>query len=128
MTNIIVNGGSELPKSDCPKDWTEAEKIEQEFNKDKSKELEPNWSFDCGFKLDFDGPVVNIISRFYPPKELYGPGWDGKLTLMLGGDDIELKEFQSPSLVELRKEVESYLEELKVEIFEVLKEKFKPKE
>lgn len=25
------------------------------------------WSWDCGLKLDYDGPILRVSSRFYPP-------------------------------------------------------------
>jgi hypothetical protein len=36
-------------------DWNEARDWEKKANKNKEEHMEPKWSFDCGFKLDFDG-------------------------------------------------------------------------
>lgn len=117
---IIMNGGN--PLEGCPKDWDEAKEIEERFNegKDYSKENqwegEPVWSFDCGFKLDFDGPIVRASSRFYPPKTHYGPTWDGSVSILFGEEELVSKEFNCPTLEELRTQVEEYVNEVKAKI------------
>jgi hypothetical protein len=86
---IIINGGN--PLEGCPKDWDEAKLIQKQLNEHKDED-EPQWSFDCGFKLDFDGSIVTIGSRFYPPKTHYGA-----------------TRFDCSALDELKKEVEAYV-------------------
>ena len=38
--------------------WESARKWEEKVNNDKT-ESEPKWSWDCGFKLDFDGEIIS---------------------------------------------------------------------
>lgn len=104
----VFNGGEPLPG--CPKSWDEAHAWEDRANVAKEEEWsEPNWKFDCGFKLDFDGSAVRISSRFYPPKAGYGPTWDGTVSLMVGDKTFHEKNFDCKSLDELRAKVESYV-------------------
>lgn len=104
---IIINGGDPLPG--CPKSWDEANKWQETANAKKDEFEEPKWRFDCGFKLDFDGPLISINSRFYPPTEHYGPGWDGNVTFYRMGVQIYQKNFECETLEQLKKEVESYV-------------------
>lgn len=112
---IIINGGNALPG--CPESWEEARSIEKNFNDGIEKDDadyrdRPRWSFDCGFKLDFDGPLLNVSSRFYPPRTHQGPTWDGTVSLFFLGKEINTKEFDCPSIGELKKEVEEHLESI----------------
>ncbi len=74
---VIFNGGNPLPGS--PESWEEAHRWEESANEEKDGLHEPHWKFDCGFKLDFDGPLLDISSRFYPPANYYVSevGWEG---------------------------------------------------
>ena len=45
--------------------WDEAWSWASKVNKLREFFQDPKWSWDCGFKLDFDGPLVHIESRFY---------------------------------------------------------------
>ena len=103
---IIISGGN--PLEGCPKDWEEAKSIIEKMNDGKTGN-EPQWSFDCGFKLDYDGGLVNISSRFYPPKTHYGPTWDGVVHVYLLGKLVEDKEFDCPTLNELKRQVDEYI-------------------
>lgn len=107
MIKVIVNGGE--PMDDCPLDWDKA-KIWQDEANEKKEDFEPNWSWDCGFKLDFDGPLVSITSRFYPPKKQYGAGWDGNMNLQILGENIIQTELQCNTLEELKKKAEEIKE------------------
>jgi hypothetical protein len=82
MSQIIFNGGD--PIKDCPEDWITAELWEQVANKATKQSESPVWRFDCGFKLDFDGPIVSFESRFYPPQ---------KRTMGLSGTAAYVSEF-----------------------------------
>lgn len=104
---IILNGGH--PLAGCPENWEEANGWADEANSKKCIHNEPSWSFDCGFKLDFDGPILSVSSRFYPPKEYYGDGWDGMVTIGLLGKPIVEKKFECDTLEELRCDVEKYV-------------------
>ena len=103
---IIMNGGD--PLKDCPTDWKQANEWEEAVNA-KKDDWEPKWSWDCGFKLDFDSHgIVSIESRFYPPKTYYGKTWDGNMNISVCGKEVLKKEFNCPDLETLRKEVESF--------------------
>lgn len=80
MATLIINGGNALPG--CPESWEDARSWQDKANEDKG-DSEPLWSFDCGFKLDFDGGILRVSSRFYPPKTHYGSTWDGTVTVSL---------------------------------------------
>ena len=69
---------------------------------------EPTWKWDCGFKLNYDGPIVSFSSRFYPPKTDYGPKWDGAVTVLIAGETMQEKSFECDSLEELRSQVEAF--------------------
>jgi hypothetical protein len=119
---VIINGGE--PLNGCPKDWDEAKKIEDGLNKDKdddNKTLEPCWSFDCGFKLDYDGPILSISSRFYPPKQHYGPTWDGKVKMYFMGNVLFEKSFDCKTLDELKTKVDEYINSITESIKNSLK-------
>lgn len=47
------------------------------------KKSNVEWSWDCGFKLDYDGDLINVSSRFYPPHKnsADNPIWDGSITV-----------------------------------------------
>jgi len=101
---IIINGGNPLPG--CPTDWEQAKIIQKHLNKDK---ITPKWEFDCGFKLDCDGPIVEVSSRFYPPTTHGGSTWDGYVHIYFFGEEIEKKKFDCLSLEELQIQVGQYI-------------------
>lgn len=103
---IIINGGNAL--QGCPNDWDEAALIIEKLNKGYDND-NLKWSFDCGFKLDFDGDILSVCSRFYPPKTHYGPTWDGHVSIYFMGEKISDKEFDCPTLDELKIQVDSYI-------------------
>jgi len=122
---LIFNGGN--PLNDCPDNWDDAWRIQAKLNgfkdglskdviheetNDRKKE-QPTWSFDCGFKLDFDGSLLSVSSRFYPPKTHYGSTWDGSVSIFLFGECISDAHFDCETLEILQKEVEEYIEEIK---------------
>ena len=97
---------------DCPKTFTEAHEWEDSSNGERKEWEGPLWKFDCGYKLDYDGPLISIESRFFPPKTHYGGTWDGGLSVNLLGEEILKKKFDCPTLPALKKEVEEYIETL----------------
>ncbi len=115
----IINGGN--PIGDCPTDWDEAKAWETLVNSGRIEEDEPTWSWDCGFKLDFDGPVLSICSRFYPPKTHYGPKWDGAVSVYVLSEEVEEKTFECSSLDGLKDEVEDYVNQLKERVRSLFK-------
>ena len=114
---IISNGGN--PLKDCPTSWDQATQWEVLANED-SGVGEPVWKWDCGYKLDYDGPVVTLSGRFYPPKTHYGPKWDGTVTVLILGEEVQSKEFDCDSLEELRSQVEAF----KIDVADRLKKAF----
>ena len=106
---LIFNGGN--PLKDCPVDWDEARKIQDQMNEGKDEYDQPNWKWDCGFKLDFDGPLIDVCSRFYPPKTHQGSTWDGSVTISIFGKTIEEKSFDCENLQELNNQVEKYVQD-----------------
>lgn len=102
---IIFNEGE--PLKDCPTSYHQAYAWAHLANADKEDDV-PRWKWDCGFKLDFDGSLLRVSSRFYPPKTHYGETWNGKVSLMLGGVTIEERRFDCETLEDLRVQVEQY--------------------
>jgi hypothetical protein len=111
---IIIDGGN--PLNGCPTDWDSAKLWRNNANSMKDDEDEPIWSWDCGYKLDFDGPIIQVSSRFYPPKTHYGPTWDGDVTIYFGKNVIREQKFDCPTLEELRNQVEKYVNDFKNEL------------
>jgi hypothetical protein len=111
----IFNGGNPLPNS--PDSWDHAKQIENDLNE---KSIYIEWKFDCGFKLDYDGPIVQISSRFYPPAHYYGPHWDGEVELLFLDDTLASKHFEYETLAELAKNVKLYVDELIQKIGNIL--------
>lgn len=106
-------GGYPLPGS--PESWNEAHAWEELAN-ENSLDYDPQWKFDCGFKLDYDGPLIHVSSRFYPPAAFYGPTWDGTVEIIIGNDVVEQREFDCKSLDELRSQVEAYVKNVRERI------------
>lgn len=103
------------------KNWDEAKIWEESANRDKENYFnEPKWSWDCNFKLDFDGDLVYIESRFYPPMRHYGENWDGSVRVNVLGEKVLEKSFECETLEELRKQVEDFVAHYK----SVVKSKF----
>lgn len=88
--------------------WENAKKWQQKANENKNVYDEPQWGFDCGFKLDFDGSLLRISSRFYPPHKNSGNCWEGHVVVNFLGEQILEKEFKCETLDELKKEVEKF--------------------
>ncbi|KKN79701.1 hypothetical protein LCGC14_0337230 [marine sediment metagenome] len=101
-----MNGGN--PLNDCPIDWDKAKEW-QECANAKCEGDSPEWSWDCGFKLDFDGPLLRVSSRFYPPKTHYGDTWDGNVTIYIFDKKVSTMAFDCKTLDELKIAVESYI-------------------
>lgn len=116
---IIINGGNGL--KDCPKTYEAAHAWADKANGDNGT-FYPLWKFDCGFKLDYDGPLVHVSSRFYPPKTHYGETWDGTVSIMIGEDDLIEKSFDCETLEKLRVEVEAYVLDVKSKLCDFLKQ------
>lgn len=92
--------------------WEFAKMWQTLANGGKEKWSNPLWRFDCGFKLDFDGPIFSISSRFYPPTKNYGERWDGKVHLNLFEKEVSIKSFDCETLEELKIKVEEYINQV----------------
>jgi len=116
---LIINGGNAV--NDCPIDWDEAKKWQENANKDSNGDWErPEWKWDCGFKLDYDGAILRISSRFYPPKTHYGKTWDGTVTVCIFDKEIKEQKFDCKTLNELKHEVEKYVLGLHTNLIELI--------
>lgn len=117
---VVVNGGN--PLEGCPKDLDEARLIERKLNEGKAEDKsEPLYSFDCGFKLDYDGPLLRISSRFYPPKTHYGHTWDGRVMVKFMDKILAERLFDCATLEELQKQVEEYVGAINEKIKDLFK-------
>jgi hypothetical protein len=92
-----------------PSKYEEAHEWADKIN-EKNGEFSPKWSWDCGYKLDFDGRLLYISSRFYPPCKHYGPGWDGIVSIFFIDKELSKKEFNCNTLDELHVQVEEYVQ------------------
>ena len=99
--------------------WNEADKWEIAANAGKFAN-EPKWAWDCNFKLDFDGPLLSVSSRFCPPGKHYGDKWSGGLDIMLMNECVITKEFECDTLDELKNEVETFLNDYAAKIKRLL--------
>jgi len=98
--------------------WDSAYKWQDLSNSGKNEDNSPKWRFDCCFKLDFDGPLMSVSSRFYPPNESYGiQSWSGDVCIYMFGKEMSRKDFKCNSIDELKVQVESYVEETKNKIY-----------
>ncbi len=88
--------------------WDDAKLWQEKANEKKEVGNEPKWCWDCNFKLDFDGSLLSISSRFYPPPKNNGNWWEGKLTVRFLGEVILIKSFKCDTLEELQKKVEEF--------------------
>ena len=88
-------------------DWDNARIWVDTANEDKQPEWsEPNWSWDCGLKLDFDGGLLRVSSRFYQGREDI---FDGSVSFYIGDAELFNREFSSKHIDVLKKEVEEYV-------------------
>lgn len=111
---VVINGGE--PMKDCPTNWDQAWKWQDAVNRDTEEWASPQWKWDCGFKLDYDGPILRVGSRFYPPKTYYGMSWDGFTEICVFDKEVEEKHFDCETLEELKTEVERYVNEWRLKI------------
>lgn len=76
------------------------------------------WSWDCGLKLDFDGDLVSVSSRFYPPHKSHADfgKYYGSVNVRIVEKDIYKKEFEADTLSELCTNVENFVMNISEEI------------
>lgn len=98
-------------------DWDKAPKWAEAANDGKDKDFaEPNWSWDCGLKLDFDGGLLRVSSRFY---QVNDDIYDGSVSFLIGDDTIFKREFSSRHIDVLRNDVERYCRAVRLQIFDL---------
>lgn len=117
-SKLVICGGNLLPG--CPKSWEEAKVWEKKLNEGLSQ-YGPFWQFDCGYKLDFDGALLDIDSRFYPPTTGYGPKWDGVFHIRILGENLYEKSFEADTLKQLQEQVEAYYGKVLNKLKELIK-------
>lgn len=106
--------------------WESARKWQDEANKEDGI---IKWSWDCGLKLDYDGDICCISSRFYPPHKSssdYGK-YHGTITVMIGDSVKNLHEHkvEAETLDELKNVVEDYVSKIIVKIHNSIRAVFK---
>lgn len=81
------------------------------------------WSWDCGLKIDYDGSLIEVSSRFYPPHKShadYGK-YSGTVSIFAGGEVFEEKEFEADTLEGLATAAEQYVAAVEERIKKLLK-------
>lgn len=95
--------------------WDKAEATINQLNNDVDfVDIEygnPKWSWDCFFKLDYDGGIVVISSRFYPSGSTTSVAFEGTVSILLMDKIIQKKEFKCENLTVLKQEVDEYVNE-----------------
>lgn len=84
------------------------------------------WSWDCGLKLDYDGDICKISSRFYPPHKSsieYGK-YHGTISVYVGDNEIHKHEVEAKTLDDLKKIAEIYSSKVIEKITKNLKSAF----
>jgi hypothetical protein len=81
--------------------WDNAKLWQDKVNEKKEIQDEPKWSW--------DGSLLSINSRFYPPHKNKGDWWEGNLYVVLFGETILTKEFKEDTLEKLHDSVEKYI-------------------
>lgn len=108
------------PDAVTPANFKEADLWAAVLNQDRDESAEATWSFDVGMKLDFDGPLISVISRFYPPGRHSSEGWSGEVTINLGALEIETREIKSDTIVALSEAAHAYVEEVRKSLHEAI--------
>ena len=86
--------------------WIDRANLEKEY-------YEPRWRGGCNCKTDFDGPLIRVSSRFYPPMGHCGPGWDGTIHIWFLEDEIIEKKIEADSFEDLVKQTEEFVDGVK---------------
>lgn len=64
------------------------------------------WVPDCGGKEDFDGEIIRLSSRYWPPR--FGTRPSGTATLLLQGEPCRTQEFEADTEAEVKAAVEAW--------------------
>ena len=106
--------------------WNSAYKWQEQSNKEDNL---IKWSWDCGLKLDYDGDVCCISSRFYPPHKSssdYG-GYNGTISVIIGDGEeyVHEHEIEAKTLDELKNLAEDYVSEILEKMHNAIRTLFK---
>lgn len=106
-------------KTTDEKEWQKARILIEGFN--EGIEDDPKWDFDVSFKLDYDGDIVRVSSRFYPPPKNKSGKWEGGVSILLMGKSfIDKDGFVADTIYELKPMVEEYVSQVMDKIKTVL--------
>lgn len=101
-----------------PMPWHDAIKWKKQANEGKDHNscgtlAFPNWSWGCSFRLDYDGGIVRLNSRFWPesPDDTKEPLWNGVCHFSIFDVNIIEKTFPNTQLDQLRIDVETWVNE-----------------
>lgn len=86
-------------------------------NKYKDKYIQPVWSWDCNHKLDFDGPLLRVSSRFYQERDKI---YSGSVDFVMGEKPIFSREFSSRHIENLQNVVEEYCAMVQIQLTDLL--------
>lgn len=87
--------------------WDNAKDWADKANEGKEPEYsEPRWSWDCGLKLDYDGGLLRVCSRFYQDREDI---FNGSVSFYIGDAELFNREFSSKHIDVMKEEVEKYV-------------------
>lgn len=99
-------------------EWEKAGPWAEKANTDKDIDaIEPRWSWDCGLKLDFDGGLLRVSSRFYQRGDSI---FSGQVAFLIGDDEIAEREFCPRHVDILKTDVEQYVATVRTQVREIL--------
>ncbi len=96
---------------DIEKMWPFADEWAKQRNDNCEDLTELEWSWDCGLKLDYDGSILKVLSRFYPPHKSHADYglYHGDVDFYIVGVKIFSKSFEAKTLDVLCNQVETYV-------------------
>jgi hypothetical protein len=95
-------------------DWNEAKECAENANSEKQiQEIEPRWSWDCGLKLDYDGGLLRVSSRFYQADNNI---YNGSVSFLIGDETLFDREFSCRHIDVLKADVETYVAKITANI------------
>jgi len=113
--------------------WEVAPHFLEKLN-DETPEWLPNFSFDCNFKLDFDGGLLTVSSRFrrYYIDETNKFGWSGNVSVynfdvfdFQQKNEIINKEFDAPDIEALKDQLTDYFTRMRQKLQPIIADALK---
>lgn len=106
--------------------WNAGKRLTEVVN-EATKDNNVKWSFDFNYKIDYDGALISISSRFWPPHKhhINHPGYSGTSSLIFWpkyditdqGRKVKIeKEFEAETFDELVSKVESWVDKVIKEV------------